>query len=341
MLRWLRRLFDQTPEISDDLPIQPPAPPPDDLSSTDLLRVPTYLPDRRTARVTRETDETRSLTETTFQYFRANPDELPAFPALALQIIEVLQTPDEQINVQEVVRLLSREPATSALILRVANSSRFGGANRIETIRDAVVRLGVREVATIAMAAASRTLFDIDERSRAMAFNELWANQWRHALTTAFSASWLAMESGHAAPQAAFLAGLLHDTGKALALRAIGEQVADGSAPMPNAATVEFVLQETHVDLGAEATLRWGLPDFVMEVCQDHHLADEPGLPLVIQLASDVYELKYNPLHRASLTDDLLAAAYVLGVDQRRFRALVAQVATAASMADSMAIRTA
>ena len=341
MLRWIKGLIDRTPTLpTDDLvvePVKPPPPPPDDLRADDLHGLPTYLPASRQRVVTEETAVTRALSEQIFERFRNSPDELPPFPGLAIQIFKLLQRPREEVDVNRLVQTLSREPATSALMLRVANSSRYGGARTIATVRDAVVRLGIAEVANLAVAAASKALFEAEKDTRAE-LEPLWAQRWRQALTTAFSASWLSMEMKIGQPQQAFLAGLLHDLGKSLGLRVIGQLAEDHRARFKaDEPTIEFALECVHTDVGGEAAIRWGLPDFVIEVCQDHHSAEATGLPQLVRIASDVYDLRYNPLHRIGLAGQLLATAQALDIDQRRFATLVAQVATFALTADEIA----
>ena len=315
--------------------------PPMTSSRKDLIGVSTFTPAARAKVLTEETEAVLALTDLVFENFRANPNELPAFPALAAQIFDLLERPQDEIDVNQVVQVLSREPATSALMLRVANSSRYGGARHINSVRDAVVRLGIKEVANLAVAAASKSLFDSEERTKHAQFEQFWSERWRHALTTAFSASWLAMESRTGHPQEAFVAGLLHDVGKSLALRVLGHLTVTGGWTRPiEPSELEFVLESTHIDIGSEAAVRWGLPAFVVDVCQEHHSDDASGLPAVVRLAADVYELKYNPLHRVSLADDIIAAALTLDINQRRFKDLAIQVTSFARNADEIAAGT-
>ena len=348
MFRWLNRLVDRTPQLTtDDLEAStslaaPPPPPPEDLTAQFLTDQTSFHPNQRAQIVTRPTKELEALAEKVFQHFRSSPDELPTFPALAIQIFEMLERPREEIKVDQLVRVVSREPATSAIILRVANSSRFGGVQSITSVRDAVVRLGIAEVANLAVAAASKSLFDASQATGLSQFERFWSRRWRHSLTTAFSASWLSMETRTGQPQQAFIAGLLHDLGKSLALRAMTDMAINGTWRRPlTPAGVEFVMETTHVDLGAEAAVQWGLPDFIVEVCQEHHADDVSGLPAVVSVASDAYELMNNPLYRLSLTQELVNAATTLGVHRDLFARLNTEVTSFAATADEMAGKTA
>ena len=356
MLRWLKRLVDRTPQLStedldepesrqgsarrsrrgSDRPIRPPPAPPPEVTEDYVVEAISPSADA-VPRLAEAPPELDALCTKVFEHFRSNPDELPTFPALAIQIFQLLERPKEDIDVNQLVQVVSREPATAALMLRVANSSRYGGQQHIASVRDAVVRLGIGEVSNLAVAAASRTLFDSGERIRLAHFEQLWSHRWRHALTTAFTASWLSMETRIGQPQEAFVAGLLHDLGKSLALRVLGQLVIDGHwTEELTSPTIETVLDSTHVDIGSEASVRWGLPVFVVDVCQEHHSADASGLPLVVQLASNVYELRHNPLYRTSLPSSIARAAANLNVDQRQFALMNTQLTAFAAAADDI-----
>ena len=343
MLSWLKRWLDRTPHLStDDLAAPaaaPPPPPPDDLGPEHLADLATFVPGARGHVLTEDTEQVRAVSTLVFEHFRAQPDELPTFPALALQIFEILERPRSEVDIDQLVKVLSREPATSALMLRVANSSRYGTSRQLASVRDAVVRMGIQEVSNLAVAAASKSLFDPSQRELHLQFGPFWSDRWRHALTTAFSASWLSMETRVGQPQEAFLAGLLHDVGKSLALRVLTELVITGAWTTRLAdPVIERVLETTHVDIGSEAAIMWGLPSFVVEVCQEQRSESAQGLPLVVQLASDVYQVQYNPLHQPGLGESIVQAANELDVNARLFKELTAQTTTFASVADDIAV---
>ena len=64
---------------------------------------------------------------------------LPSLDPVAQELRELFHSPDP--GVAEVLELVERDPATSASILKVANSSRYQGGQSITTLRSACVRL--------------------------------------------------------------------------------------------------------------------------------------------------------------------------------------------------------
>jgi HD-like signal output (HDOD) protein len=82
-----------------------------------------------------------SFVERLAQDLRDERLELPAFPEAVLRIQRVLQSPDTRTD--DVVRILSSEPALAARLLRMANSAEFRRATQnITDLRQAVSRMG-------------------------------------------------------------------------------------------------------------------------------------------------------------------------------------------------------
>jgi len=109
---------------------------------------------------------------------------------------------------------------------------------------------------------------------------------WRQAYACAVGGSWVAERTGRPdSAEAAFLAGLLHDIGKLLILRALEEIAVKGGAPVALSKTlVDEMLDSLHCDLGCELMRRWNLPESYCVVGRDHHrdIADASQLLVVI-----------------------------------------------------------
>src|SRR5687767_10726364 len=113
----------------------------------------------------------------------------PAMPALAPRILEVVRRPD--VEIAHLVRLLEQDQAISAKLMSVANSAAFGPAKEISALRDAVIYLGTEQTAQIAIALATRSLFDADGRAELHMYRGRWARLFNHGMTSAFAAATL------------------------------------------------------------------------------------------------------------------------------------------------------
>jgi HD-like signal output (HDOD) protein len=257
------------------------------------------------------------------QVFHADKGETGSFPSRAAHILRVLDEPDFDIG--QLVLIAQRDPVISASILRAANSAAFSGITRIETVRDAVVRLGAQTVAGIATAVTARGLFDAGpSRSR---FGNTWSRLWLHSVTTAFAAGGYAVSSRRGNLERCFLSGMLHDIGKTFVLRALGHpSIEDAVEEKTSPALLAALLEDLHVELGQSMAERWNLPDFVIRACAHHHLtpAGDPADLNIVRVVSGLDEIAVNPQFRDGLTDEVQSAARALSLDGFALRALAA-----------------
>jgi len=209
----------------------------------------------------------KPLKEQIAQYIGQSGLQLPMFNAVALELQGALK--DENATPASMEAILAKDPALAGQVLRMANSSAFAGLAQIATMRQALMRLGMTQVARLALAAAQLSLY----RSKSPLISGYMGNLWRQAYACARGASWLAERCGRPGiAESAFLAGLLHDIGKLLILRALEEIVErNGAQPMAGS-LVEEVVESLHSEIGYELMKKWNLPEAYCVVGRDHHL---------------------------------------------------------------------
>lgn len=202
------------------------------------------------------------------EYLNRSGVQLPVFNPVALELNAALG--NEDASPAKVEAMICKDPALAGQVLRMANSSAFAGLTQIVTVRQALMRLGMKQVARLAIAASQHSLY----RSQDSIASDWLARLWRQAYASATGASWIAECTGrrHAA-ESAFLAGLLHDIGKLLILRAIEDLTAHGDAEKTQI-TPELlleVLDSLHCEMGFELMQHWNLPEAYCLVGRDHH----------------------------------------------------------------------
>jgi HD-like signal output (HDOD) protein len=212
---------------------------------------------------------------------------LPVFNEAAAKL-QTLSASDD-IGTAEVERLILADQVLAAEVLRAANSSFFGGLTEINTVRSAIVRLGLRQVAQLALMASHRSGYDAKDRSIRQMIQQLWM----HASATAMASGWLAgrLGFGQQLESEAFLGGLLHDVGKLVTLRAIDEIQTREQAPYDlSPQLLEEILATAHTSLGFGFLKHWDIPEIYCEIARDHHSTDfDPSkIPLVtVRLANN------------------------------------------------------
>jgi HD-like signal output (HDOD) protein len=211
-----------------------------------------------------EEQQTSELVERITSYVGTHAIDPPVVPSLATRMLELLRR--DEIDVHELTRLIERDQATAAKLLSISNSALYRGQTEIATVRDAIVFLGTEQVAQIAIVLATRALFEGGQERGVR-----WSRLFGHAMTTAFAACHLVTQRSRRHSEAAFLGGLFHDVGKAVALRAMHEMLrTQGGKPVSDTVT-DAALQLIHGEPTSVLYESWKLPQPLMAICKNHH----------------------------------------------------------------------
>lgn len=229
--------------------------------------------------------EPRSILDWVQEELASDRVELPVFDATASRLHAILGRGDYEVS--EIEQVIGADAALAAELLRLANSPFFRGLEPASTLRDAVARLGAKEIVNLATLVTQRKSF----QSRDPQLARLMASLWRHSVACAIGAQWLARRCRYAQlASEAFLAGLLHDIGKLLLLRVVDQLRSSrklGKDGAPFALSNELVLQlldGLHAEQGFALLERWGLPESYREVVRDHHRPDLEGASPLVSL---------------------------------------------------------
>src|SRR5437763_16726993 len=88
------------------------------------------------------------MTEELNKKIRACPT-LPSLPAIAVQVLELAQK--DHVDIAEIARIISKDPALSSKILRTVNSSFYGRSQSVSQVSQALVILGLQSVKTLVL----------------------------------------------------------------------------------------------------------------------------------------------------------------------------------------------
>ncbi len=186
---------------------------------------------------------------------------LPHLPQSSLAAMEM--TAKNSANVADIVELIAHDAVLSSEMLRVANSALYAGAHPCTTLRDAVVRLGMRATRSMIMSVSMRTML-LQDKSIAAVATQVWRqSQSAGQIARAIGPS-LGMD-----PDRAFLIGLLHDIGKIALLETVRREVRDRGEVRPCLLGRVFFLQ--HERAGERIAQAWKLPEELVSVAGHHH----------------------------------------------------------------------
>jgi len=216
----------------------------------------------------------------------ADLDNIPTVPALLVPLLRRLGEPAENVNVTEIVTLISYDKSLTAQCLHMANSPLLGMRNRVETVQGAVMALGmtkVREVATTCC-----LLRALPARPGSLKPTDLW----KHSLACALVSREFARRVGYADPEQAYLAGLLHDLGLIVELttfpkefEAVTRVAIEKRCPIHEAEPA--VLGVDHCVIGEMLAERWHLPLELKEVIRHHHDVEHASVaPVLVSIVN-------------------------------------------------------
>ncbi len=253
---------------------------------------------------------------TTIHDFFDEKMKLPSPPAIALKILQAVR--NEENTFDELAQIISVDPALTARILKIANSSLYHLPASVESLGKAVALIGTNALKNIALSFVIVQNFqDAPQGSFDLTLF------WRRAITAAVAAETLA-EQINKKNDDLFVAALLQDIGVLLfylsePLTYTGLQ---DEKRLTNKRIWEVEKEEfgfDHCEVGHHLLKTWSLPDAICEPIRLHHATEFTGgrydsAAMILQ-ASDRISAIYHGLHSHSCSVEvhqLLAERYTL-----------------------------
>ena len=204
----------------------------------------------------------------------ATLDAIPCVPAILIPVLRHLSEPLDSIDLQRVIDLVAHDKSLAAQTLRMANSPLFGHIGQLDSVRAAVMALGLNRMRAIATTCCVLRLVP----SQAARLDPRIF--WEHSLGCALVARKLARRVGYADPEKAYLAGLLHDIGFIVNMLFFPEQFRQ---TLQRATREKIALGEVeqeifgfdHCSVGELLAARWLLGGDLQEVIRHHHQSDQ------------------------------------------------------------------
>ncbi|MDD2741527.1 MAG: HDOD domain-containing protein [Rhodocyclaceae bacterium] len=200
--------------------------------------------------------------------------DIPACPAVVSNAMAEAQK--DEPDLRRLATLISNDPAMSAAALKLANSPLYRSGTRISGVRQAVERLGTKNVVCIVVSVALRASVTGLPAAWLEAF-------WKRSTQLALAAALIARRQYGISPDAAYTYTLFHDAAIPLMMKrfpnygqVIEAAVADGRFLVD--AEGEF-FPCTHPIVGSLLVRNWGLPPIVGLAIRFHHEMDAYELP--------------------------------------------------------------
>ncbi len=246
-------------------------------------------------------------------------DDLPALPDHIAELQTLCRKKD--VSIKELASGVAADPSLAALVLRLANSAGFVTLRRIDSLDDGIKVIGLRNLHSILVASAARSIMD----DRFSSFKSVW----NHCNKTAAYARAIAFEINIKKElEKVFLAGLLHDLGKIVLLSAnseLTEHIEEVSVKreMKTSTVLEEVsIGISHSSIGRMIAEKWNFPEYLVETISLHHSPLESSdevrdIVFVTYLANVLCLIEENKFDYFYIEDEVLKR---MGIsDQKAF----------------------
>src|SRR5688572_28225965 len=131
---------------------------------------------------------------------------LPTLPAIAIQVLDLAQ--QEEADITEIARVISRDPALASKILRTVNSSFYGRSQSVGQVSQALVIMGLQSVKSLVL---GFSLVNQLRGTKPGGFSHF--DYWKRSIYSATAAKLVAAAVDIIQVEECFLVGLLQDIG--------------------------------------------------------------------------------------------------------------------------------
>ena len=193
-------------------------------------------------------------------------DVLPMSPTLLPKLLPKLT--DVDTNFDEVVEIIAYDPSLTAKLLQICNSAYFGRQSEVNSVAEAVSRVGYQSVYLLVAMISGSACFP-NPPPPGVDVGKLW----QHSMITAFYAKFVG-ESAGADGNLLFTAGLLHDLGKVILAQEklpAASGLFAGPSDAASLAREQEIFGCNHAEVGAALLERWKLPAQIVVAVRHHH----------------------------------------------------------------------
>ncbi len=206
---------------------------------------------------------------------------ISSFPTLPMMVHRLMQVAnDTKADTAQVGTTIGYDPALTANVLKAANSAYLGYAKSVNSLSEAVLRLGTKWVLQIAFS----SLVYSNIRKPAEGYELTAEDQWRHATAVALMSDHLVRLLDLPDSGLVYTAGLVHDIGKIALSEFVGDSY-DEISETANKQTLSFaeaereVLGVDHAQVGGMVAEHWNFPDSIVQIIRQHHDPDAVNDP--------------------------------------------------------------
>jgi putative nucleotidyltransferase with HDIG domain len=193
-------------------------------------------------------------------------ESIPQFPENIRRIQSLIN--DEDSSMTDIAKQISIDPAMTADVLKIVNSSQFMLPNKVENLLSAVSLIGMKGLKDLILRYGAQKTLKFEGSKKL----------WEHSHFVAFSAYSLsrARRLSKEMAEDAFMGGILHDIGKAVFAN-ISTGLMDRfhliaqNKELPTKIIEDLFAGYNHAEIGARIAEKWNFPESLVNCIRYHH----------------------------------------------------------------------
>ena len=175
---------------------------------------------------------------------------LPSLPTVVQDVQKAIDNPVSTTD--DVAKIIETDSVISLRLISIANSAMYRGSDKIQNVKQAVPRLGLKQTKSVVVAIANKGIYQTDN----IEFKEILEKMWLHALACAYASRMIGTILKEENVDDLFLMGLTHDIGKVMLFKPFTDILAQTESI--NLDEIMESIQEAHCGIGSALLAKLG-----------------------------------------------------------------------------------
>lgn len=195
---------------------------------------------------------------------------LPSLPEIVLELQHIIR--EDKLSAGQIAPIIDRDPSLAIKVLKLANSAYYGTSRKLDSLRQAIVILGIKGISNLVIGISLIQAFDVKDDDAKIN----WKGLWEHSNLVGNFCELLNSKLKLWIPASPFTLGLLHDIGKLVLFKLDPDKYYHALEfakinEIPSYQSEIEYFGITHMDAGGWIAEQWGLPEATQYAIGYHH----------------------------------------------------------------------